>query len=202
MDEFSTAIILAGGQSSRMGFDKQELKIHEIRLIDKIASNLRGEFKDIIIVSNRPELYSDFKGIVVEDIIKSKGPLGGIHAGLSHGKSKYSFVIACDMPKLNMDYIRHMKDRLSGDKSLGCVTKNGNIIEPFSGFYSLDLINSIEAYLESGRRSLNGFIKTINMTIIAEDEARKFSPNWEVFLNLNTREDLNKYLNTSTGCGS
>lgn len=202
MDKFSTAIVLAGGQSSRMGFDKQLLRIHERRLMDRIVHNLKKEFKDIIIVTNRPELYGDFKETLIKDIFKYKGPLGGIHAGLSITKSQYAFVVACDMPKINMDYIRYMKDKLDQEHSLGCVTQYGDWIEPFSAFYSVDLVQSIEKYLRTSRRSINGLIKDLNITYIPERNAREFSPNWDMFLNLNTRDDLYNYLNASTGWGS
>ena len=48
MDKFSTAIVLAGGQSSRMGFDKQLLRIHERSLMDSIVNNLKEEFEEIM----------------------------------------------------------------------------------------------------------------------------------------------------------
>lgn len=202
MDKFSTAIVLAGGQSTRMGFDKQLLRIHERRLMDSIVKNLKEEFQDIIIVSNRPELYGDFEETVIEDILKFKGPLGGMHAGFSIAKSKYAFVVACDMPRINMDYVKHMKKILDEENSLGCVTQYGDWIEPFSAFYSVDLADRIEKYLRTGRRSINGMIKDLNISYVPEDEARKFSPNWDMFLNLNTRNDVYNYLNISSGWGS
>ena len=202
MDKFSTAIVLAGGQSSRMGFDKQLLRIHERSLMDSIVNNLKEVFEEIIIVSNRPELYGDFKDTIVEDILKFKGPLGGIHSGLSITKSQYAFVVACDMPNVNLDYVRYMKSRLDIDNSLGCVTQYGNWIEPFSAFYSVELQDKIEKYLRTGRRSINGLIKDYRMTYIPEDEAREFSPDWDMFLNLNTRHDLFNYLNNSSGCAN
>lgn len=201
MDKFSTAIILAGGKSTRMGFDKQLLKIHEKKLIDSIVNKLKSEFKDIIIVTNRSELYENFQGTIIEDIIKFKGPLGGIHAGLSITRSKYAFVVACDMPNINLDYVRYMKEKLGPDNSFGCVTEYGDWIEPFSAFYSVDIKDNIEKYLDTGRRSINGLIKDFNISYIPEEDARKFSPNWDMFTNINTMNDLDNYLNTA-GCGS
>lgn len=202
MDKFSTAIILAGGQSSRMGFDKQLLRIDRRRLMDSIINNLKDDFEDIIIVTNKPELYKDFDETIIEDILKYKGPLGGIHAGLSISKSKYAFVVACDMPRVNMEYVRHMKHKLDVENTLGCVTQYGTWIEPFSAFYSVEFYHKIEKYLRTGRRSINGLIKDYKMTYISEDEAREFSPDWDMFLNLNTRQDLFSYLNNSSGCAN
>ena len=59
MDNLNTAIILAGGKSSRMGFDKQFLVTNEKRLILDIAKKLKKHFKEIIIVTNKKEYYKD-----------------------------------------------------------------------------------------------------------------------------------------------
>ncbi len=199
MKKFATAIILAGGKSSRMGFDKQLLKIDERRLMDSLIQKLHKDFEEIIIVTNRPDLYIGLSHIITSDILKDKGPLGGIHAGLKQSSSQYAFVVACDMPNINMEYVNFMKDRLSSSNCMGCVTEFGNWIEPFSSFYSIELVDYIEKYLESNRRSINGLIQDFDITYIKENHARKFSPNWDMFLNLNTKEDLETYLDKASG---
>ncbi|MBC8590987.1 molybdenum cofactor guanylyltransferase [Wansuia hejianensis] len=191
MKEFGTAIILAGGKSSRMGFDKQFLKIEERRLIDSIINKLKQEFQEIIIVTNKPEHYIGLGHKITKDILKDKGPLGGIHAGLSISSSKYALVVACDMPNVNIEYIKHMKEHM-GEQ--GCYTKIGELVEPFCSFYSKDIIKDIERYLETGRRSTCRLVERLHMNYIEESKAREFSPNWDMFLNLNTKEDLNNYL--------
>ncbi len=199
MKKFGTAIILAGGKSSRMGFDKQLLKIDERRLMDSLIHKLDKHFEEIIIVTNRPELYIGLSHIITSDILKDKGPLGGIHAGLKISSSQYAFIVACDMPNINMEYVNFMKNQLTDPNSKGCITEFGNWIEPFSSFYSADLMEYIEGYLNTGRRSINGLIKDFKMTYIPEDKARKFSSNWDMFLNLNTKEDLDNYLANASG---
>lgn len=105
MKKFGTAIILAGGKSSRMGFDKQFLKIDKRRLMFSIINKLNKEFDEIIIVTNKPDHYIGLSHKITRDILRDKGPLGGIHAGLMQASSKYSLVIACDMPNINLSYI-------------------------------------------------------------------------------------------------
>lgn len=194
MEKFGTAIILAGGKSSRMGFDKQFLKINERRLMDSLVHKLKEEFEEIIIVTNKPEYYIGLSHRITKDIIEDKGPLGGIHAGLKLSSSQYAFVVACDMPNMNMDYIRYMKKSIGNRGLDGCVTKFGDWIEPFSSFYSKDIVEQIENHLKSNFRSINSLLKNLNICYIDENKAREFSPNWDMFLNLNTKEDLNKYL--------
>lgn len=194
MKKFGTAVILAGGKSARMGFDKQLLKINERRLMDSLISKLKQEFSEIIIVTNKPEYYQGLGDKITSDIIVGKGPLSGIHAGLSLASNEFSYFIACDMPNVNLDYIRHMKESIRDINISACITRFGNWIEPFNAFYSKKLKNEIEKHLFSGNRSINSLLEKLDVCYIKEEEARRFSPDWDMFLNLNTKEDLNNFL--------
>jgi molybdopterin-guanine dinucleotide biosynthesis protein A len=196
MLKFGTAVILAGGKSTRMGFDKQLLKINERRLIDSLKKKLKGEFNEIIVVTNKSEYYIGLTDKIIKDIIPNKGPLSGIHAGLVEASSKYVYFMACDMPNVNLDYIKYMKKKLENVDVKACITKLGEWIEPFNAFYSKDMIKDIEEYLLQDRRSVNSLIRKLSICYIEEEEARKFSPNWDMFLNLNTKEELDDYLDT------
>lgn len=195
MGNFGTAVILAGGKSARMGFDKQLIKINERRLMDSLISKLRQEFDEIIIVTNKPEYYQGLSDKIISDIIVGKGPLSGIHAGLNESSNELVYFIACDMPNINIEYIRYMKERIRNLDAYACITRFGNWIEPFNAFYSKKLKKKIEEHLLNNRRSINSLLDKVEVHYIREEDARKYSPNWDMFLNLNTKEDLNDYLN-------
>jgi molybdopterin-guanine dinucleotide biosynthesis protein A len=194
MKKFGTAVILAGGKSTRMGFDKQLLKINERRLIDNLRRKLNKVFDDIVVVTNRSEYYLGFPDKITKDIIVGKGPLSGIHAGLKVSYSQYVYFVACDMPNINLNYIEYMKKELKDLKVKACVTRYGEWIEPFNAFYSKDMIENIEEHLSNNRRSVNSLLSKLPVHYIEEEKAREFSPNWDMFLNLNTKEELNDYL--------
>nr|WP_284521516.1 molybdenum cofactor guanylyltransferase [Cytobacillus pseudoceanisediminis] len=84
----STGIILAGGHSSRMGENKALLKIGGKTVIERIADQLSSILPNVIIVANKQEDYQ-FLGLpLVSDRWKEKGPLAGIHAGLSESRTQ------------------------------------------------------------------------------------------------------------------
>ncbi len=196
MNKFGTAIILAGGKSSRMGFDKQFLKIDETRLMNLVISKLEEEFDEIIIVTNKPDEYNEFSQKIRTDIITGRGPLSGIHSGLREASSEYAFVIPCDMPNINIDYVRYMK-KVIEDKDVDvCVTKIKDNVEPLHGFYSKRIIDSIEKHLLSNERSINSLITNLKTHYIEELEVMEFSLNKDIFKNLNTKEDLDDFLLT------
>lgn len=194
MKDFGTAVVLAGGKSTRMGFDKQQLMLHNNRLVGWIADTLLEEFEQVVLVTQTPELYRGLPVETVEDKIQGMGPLGGIHAGLLAAKSRFSFVIACDMPGMKLEYVKFMKEMLAGTNDQACVTRFGEWIEPFHAFYAKDLTDDMETFLKSGGKSVNRFLDGQKTLYVPEAEARKFSPDWGMFYNLNTREDLAQYL--------
>ena len=198
MKRFGSAIILAGGKSTRMGFDKQLLRLRERSLIEGLIRRLGGSFHETIVVTNRPELYIGLADKITGDIIPDMGPLSGIHAGLSAASSEYSFVIACDMPQLNTKYIDYMMELLNKNESMACITKFGDWIEPFNAFYSKALIDHIESFLMGGGKAVHRLLMNHNVEYIPEEVARGFSPDWGMFFNLNTREDLLKYTEEGT----
>lgn len=201
MKEFGTAIILAGGKSSRMGFDKQFLRLKERRLMDSLVQKLKPYFAEIIIVTNKTEEYKELPVIVTQDVFVEKGPLGGIHAGLLKSSSHFSYIIACDMPNLNMEFVDYMTSRIRGSKKDGSITRFKDWIEPFNAFYTRDMVDQLEGFLELGGRSVNRFLKDLDILYIDEEKAREFSPQWEMFNNLNTKADINEYLERLEGMG-
>ncbi len=188
--EFGSAVILAGGKSRRMGFDKQFLQIKNHYLLCHHGEQLAKLFEQVIVVTNTPELYRDTPFILVSDEICHKGPLSGIHIGLKTASSRQVYFLACDMPNINLDYIRFMQERLRGCTDNACITRFGDWIEPFNAFYARDLLADIEAYLGRDQRSLFQFLKHQDTHYVSEAEARHYSPDWEMFLNLNTREEF------------
>lgn len=195
MELFKTAVILAGGKSSRMGFDKQFLKIKDNRLMDMLINEIKKEFRDIIIVTNKPEeyegVYSECR--IFSDEIKEKGPLSGIHIGLKKSESKYAYFIACDMPRINVEYIKYMKTKLIRTKADACVTEEENRIQPFNAFYSKEIFCKIERLIEEDKRSIRALINVVNTHFVKENEVRKYNKEFDMFFNLNTQDDVKKF---------
>jgi molybdopterin-guanine dinucleotide biosynthesis protein A len=201
MKKADTAIILAGGKSLRMGFDKKYIKVGNQFLIDILINKLKKIFDEIIVVSNDKKVYKNDGVIVVEDEIKNIGPLGGLHIGLKHSSSNYSYVIACDMPYINEAYIEFMKTKLElKDDVYAVITRYKEHIEPFNSFYSKKMTEEIKKHICTQKRSIFSLLKKLEVIYIEEVMARYFSPDWQMFKNLNTRKELEKfYLKNNEG---
>lgn len=190
-----TAVIVAGGKSSRMGFDKQCIRLEGKLLIEQQLISLREVFDEIIIVTNKPEQYKGMNCILTEDELVDFGPLGGIHAGLKAAGSPFCYFIACDMPELNKDYILYMRGLIHSveRKPDAVATRYGDWLEPFNAFYSKALLPYIEkAYLTDGRK-ISRLLEAVDTLYIEERIARSFSPDWSMFFNINNLADLRRF---------
>jgi molybdopterin-guanine dinucleotide biosynthesis protein A len=101
----SSALILAGGNSSRFGTDKAFVPFNNTTLIEHIIEQLNTIFTEVIISAQDPLKYDHLHLTVCQDLLQKTGPLGGIHAGLKTANSDYLFVTACDMPFISKTVI-------------------------------------------------------------------------------------------------
>ena len=186
MSRFGSAVILAGGKSTRMGFDKQRVLIGGMLMVHYIARQLESVFEEIVIVSNTPELYAKSKYKLVTDVFKDKGPLSGIHAGLKHCKSDYVYFVAGDMPVINTAYIGYMKSRVDQQDVFGCVTEVRGYMEPFNAFYSKSSAEIIETSIKKDHLKISRLVQEQKHLLIKEEQARHYAPDLAMFMNLNT----------------
>lgn len=190
MKDFGSAVVLCGGKSSRMGFDKSQLKINNKFLIEIIAEQLGHVFEDIVLISNDLERFKNTKYIVVEDLIANSGPIGAIYTALKQATSKYIFVIACDMPIINLDYIKYMMELIKRENVEGVVAYKSKYIEPLYAFYSTDMIGSFEAEIKKNNFKLLNVIRKSKIHYVEEDTWREYCNDMDIFTNLNYKSDL------------
>ncbi len=193
MKLFGTAIILAGGKSSRMGFDKALMEIAGKSMVEIIIKQLRKVFEDIIVVTNNPHAFTGLNARITEDILKNSGPLGGIHAGLIQSDSKYAFLTACDMPIISPEYALHMKETAGKHLPHAVISEKGNWIEPFHALYSIDLANDIQENVENRVYKIFDVLKNKRIIKISESKIREYSPDLGIFTNLNNLRDLEEF---------
>jgi molybdenum cofactor guanylyltransferase len=184
-----TGIVLAGGESRRMGRDKAFLKLEGVPLIEHVLRTLRGVFPSTIIVTNNPSAYVVYDAVIVTDAVKKQCPLAGIYSGLLSSTDEYNFVAACDMPYLNPDLITYMTGLVKGYDIV--VPMIGGInVEPLHAIYSKKLLPVIKKQLLGDERKIQGIFKEARVKYVTETEIDLYDPERRSFRNLNT---LNEY---------
>jgi molybdopterin-guanine dinucleotide biosynthesis protein A len=181
-------VVLAGGRSRRFGRDKRLALIEGERLVDRQVRTLRAFFPDVMVVGGAAEEPSDRTVPVVHDIVPASGPLGGIHAALSHARDEDVLVTACDMPFLQLPLLRRLVEVAPGQDVVVC--RRGSYLEPLPGVYSSRCLPHISRMLDLGERRIIGFFPFVKTVYLDEEETRRFDPLGLSFFNVNTPEDM------------
>ncbi|MFH1051277.1 MAG: molybdenum cofactor guanylyltransferase [bacterium] len=195
-----TGIILSGGKSTRMGENKSFLKIGDVKIIEIVSILMKSLFRELIIITNEPELYKFLNIKTYCDIHKNVGPIAGIHSGLINSKTERNFIISCDMPLMTSGMICSIVDYPSD--ALITVPKADGFIQQLCGIYSKSLIPVIGKIIEEDNsqenRDLNQtkrkckvhqLINSVPATIIDKVEnLQGYEKN--IFLNMNNPENF------------
>lgn len=192
------AIILAGGNNSRMEQNKALLKLNGESLIVRIINRIKEHFDKVIIMSDSLSSYADLgvylvsnNGVYLEkDLVKGRGPLGGIYSGLKTSSSFYNFFFACDLPFINPELVEFMKRESSGYALTIPRTREG-YFHPLHAIYSKECLPPIEEQFKENIFKVANFFSKVKVNYIEEEEIEEFNP-YLSFYNINTWEDYNK----------
>ncbi|SHK05489.1 molybdenum cofactor guanylyltransferase [Desulforamulus aeronauticus] len=182
-----SAIILAGGNSSRMKTNKALLMLKGQTIIQTIINQLVSHFQEILIISNTPELYHPFNVPVYPDIFLKQGPLAGIHSGLKHMSTPCGFFVACDMPFFSPQLAQELLSGLEEYQAM--VPKKNKYLQPLHAAYRKDCLPYVEKVLQKQERpKIISFYELININYL--DFNQRADNEWDqIFFNVNTPED-------------
>ncbi|UCE97479.1 MAG: molybdenum cofactor guanylyltransferase [Dehalococcoidia bacterium] len=183
-----SAIILAGGKSSRLGRDKALVKIYNsYPIIYSIVEKLQIISDDVIIVSGGKK-YTNLGVKLIGDIYINNGPLAGLHSGLLAAKYSHAIVVACDMPFLNVKLLKYMASQPLDYDAL--VPKIEGWLEPLHSLYSRHCIDPIERLLKAHCNKMHDLLKTVAIEYVPQSVIELFDPRYLSFFNLNSPEML------------
>ena len=183
-----TGIILSGGKNTRMGENKAFMRVDGERIIDRTIRIFRELFEEIVLVTNDPLAYLEFDLTIVTDIIKGKGALGGIYTGLFHASCEQVFACPCDMPFLNIAFIRYMQEKSTGYDVVVPVQPEG--FQPLHAIYSRRCMTAMKRRIDEDRLKITGFYRKARVLEIPSRVIDSFDPTGRMFFNVNTPDDL------------
>jgi len=129
-----SAVILAGGKSSRMGRDKAWLEVGGQTLLARQIGLVRDAGASEIFISGRADVdYSSFGCRVLKDKFQNAGPLAGIERALAASTSPLLLVLAVDMPAMSAAFLQGLATKCANDS--GAIPKVEGRIEPIAAFY-------------------------------------------------------------------
>jgi len=188
----TSAIILAGGKSLRLGYNKVLEIVGNKSLLEGVISRVASLSREIIVVATEEQVipqFTDYPDLqIVTDIYPGKGPLGGIYTGLKTSTSPCNLVVAADMPFLNKELLVYMLGLVDGVDLVA--PRVGGQVEPLHAVYMQSCLLMIEKMMKEGELGVHKLFSRLNVRYVEVDEISRFDPEQRSFFNVNTEGDL------------
>lgn len=185
----STVIILAGGQSSRMGTNKALLPINGQANIESQVAEARKISNNILLVANNFEDYEYLELPMVKDKRKGVGPLAGLEAGLLASKTEFNLLVACDMPFFNAETGREL---LNGLEQYDAVMPHvSGKLHPLFAAYRKSVLPTVDDLLNHNQRRMVSLLDKLNANILHEEDFQSSTHEnfTQYFYNMNNPDD-------------
>lgn len=148
-----TAIILAGGTASRMGRDKRFLKIGSENLLEHHVRVLSKHFSAVMISANDSEKLKRFGLPIIRDEHPGRGPLEGLTSALAASETERNFVVAIDIPRIDLKLLQGMWKKVHQTSVVVPVTVDGNL-EPLYAFYEKSCVPTFRRLIREGELAI------------------------------------------------
>ena len=191
MIEDCTAIILAGGDSRRMGSDKANLLLGEQTLLQRVIAAMQKVFPHVIVSVRQPRPGISLPQVLDEQTaagMQGGGPLAGLAAGLERITTPWAFVVACDMPFVEPAMVELLAGYRTDCQAVVPVVQGHP--QPLAAYYAGSCLAVLRAHLAGGgKNSLRAVLERLRVHYVDESELQQADPALRSFLDLDTPQD-------------
>jgi molybdenum cofactor guanylyltransferase len=181
----ATLLLLAGGESKRMGQPKALLPVGATTLVEWLAARVGDHFSEVLVSASDPRLVPRGLRIVRDRRAGHLGPLAGIEAGLAAAAHEAMVAIACDMPRATADLAEQLVELSAGHDA--AVPRVGGRPEPVFACYRQTAAWAVGEALDSGHFKAASALERMDVAWV--DDAER-----ELFWNINTPRDYQLFL--------
>ena len=182
------ALILVGGQSSRMGEDKGLINYHGNKQVDFLYDLLSPFVENVFVSVNSSQAilpeYNKYK--IINDIIPEIGPIGGITSKFFDDNNNALLVVACDIPLMNQEMIIELITNRNFLK-FGTFFSSEYKFEPLLGIYEPKSFQFLMNSIINKKYGIKNAFKELELNIIDN----RFIGN---FRNINTQKEKEELL--------
>lgn len=193
MAEYS-AVILAGGQSSRMGRPKAELPFARGTMLDHVVGEMMSVFNEVVVAVAEPRRYVWETAVcrLIVDSQPHRGPLSGLEQALREIQYDCAFVCSCDVPFVSANLAGKLCEMLGDDDVL--IPHVDGKLQMLHAAYGKKCTKVLETMRKNGEHRLHEIVNVAKTRIVPEDEIRPLDPELLSFFNVNTPEDYQRAL--------
>lgn len=147
-------LVVAGGDSSRMGRDKPFLRLDGEPWWHRQSRLLLACGADGVWLARRPGQQVPAGALCIHDLVTDAGPLAGLHSGLLRSPAPLLAVLAVDMPLLGPEWFPALLAQCGCAR--GAAFSHGGFHEPLAAVYPRTALPLVLARLAAGRCGLQG----------------------------------------------
>jgi molybdopterin-guanine dinucleotide biosynthesis protein A len=199
-----SGVIMAGGASQRLGRNKALERIGGKALIERVIDSLVPLTTEVLVVVGRPEEAAALRlppSVRIEsDRYPGRGSLGGIFTGVDASAEPWSLVVACDMPFLNRELLRHLMEQSTNVGAV--IPRLGGQIEPLHALYSKACLAPMERMVRAGDLKIAPLFEAVRVRYVGEETIDRIDPRHLSFFNINTQADLEEAMRLLREVGS
>ncbi|MBI5429857.1 MAG: molybdenum cofactor guanylyltransferase [Nitrosomonadales bacterium] len=182
-----TAIILAGGDSQRMGSDKANLLLGGRSLLQRVTATMQQVFPKVMLSVREPRTGIELPQVC--DDPSCAGPLAGLLSGFTRVDTPWVFAVACDMPFVVPEVVELLAQRRAGFQVVVPIVRE--YPQPLAAFYARSCLDVMRAHLESGgKNSLRAVLEKLDVCYVDEAEILAADPGLRSFFDLDTPQDV------------
>lgn len=180
-----TGAVLAGGRARRFGADKALARVADRTLLERVLASLASAHERMV-VGREDALVPGVRPVA--DLRPGLGPLAGLHAALSAGRTEWLALAACDLPCLTPRYWERLCREGGGHQVVIVRDENGRL-EPLAALYRRDILPIVEARLFAGQLRLHDLIAELDVAVLPLRELQQ-EAGARVLHNVNRPDDL------------
>ena len=185
-----SGVVLAGGQSRRFGQDKAKYLYNNKRMLDWSLESLSETSERFIIANQAYETEFSIYNDIRTDCTKTGcGPLGGLHAALTHATQEWVALAACDMPNLSPAYWQVLFEQANNAQHAVVIRGNDKRLQTLAALYNKSLLPIIEHHLNNNMLALQSLSKHFRI-VTFDDLHQNNNLSDNLFLNFNYLEDI------------
>ncbi len=191
-----SAVVLAGGKSSRIGGDKGLIILDGKPIIAHVVERFKPVVDEVVIVVGsdaKREAYASFGARVVADLLPRGSPLVGAYTGLKEARGEYSFLTGGDQPLIDPRVVELLFTEGDGHDAATPYWPNG-WVEPLHSVYrSRPAADAALALIESGEKRLRLILDTLPDVIrVPVDSVKAIDPELRTLMDVDTAQDLER----------
>lgn len=197
-----SVIVLAGGQSSRMGQDKAFIPINGVPLLRRTCEVALQCADQVWVVTARSADYRVIAPPACQFIPEHpigedglpQGPLAGFAQGLAHSITTWVLLLACDLPYLQASVLQRWQQQLPQENgAIALLPRSQKGWEPLCGFYHRRCLEALNTYLRNGGRSFQTWLNEMPVQPIAFNALPEMAQQEaQMLFNCNTPADLRR----------